>query len=140
MPVIEKPVGAEYITGLGQWLYVARAILCFLGYTGLYISPDTCHNKCTGQKANPIWVSQVTDIFLLYVLADFIWIIVQPSTLPSAHALILGHHAVTILLLTFPLRHPDLARFTCWDGLTEINTFFLVARRQFPAYFRALHL
>jgi hypothetical protein len=84
--------------------------------------------------------AQVTNLFIVYVLADFVWILVQPATLPSLHSLILGHHVVTILLLTFPLRHPDFAHFTCWDGLTELNTFFLVARRQFPAYFGLLHM
>ena len=84
-------------------------------------------------------LAQVTYFFILYVLADFLWILVQPDTLPSLHNVILGHHVVTILLLTFPLRHPSLAHFTCWDGLTELNTFFLVARRQFPAYFGLLH-
>ena len=83
--------------------------------------------------------AQVTYLFILYVLADFLWILVQPATLPSLHTVILGHHVVTVLLLTFPLRHPGFAHFTCWDGLTELNTFFLVARRQFPAYFGLLH-
>lgn len=34
------------------------------------------------------------------------------------------------VLLLFPLRYPHLARFTCWDGLVELNTLCLIARRQ----------
>lgn len=85
-----------------------------------------------------MWV-QVTNVFILYIIADFLWILLQPATLPSLHGLILGHHVVTLLLLLFPYRYPAFARFTCWDGITEINTFFLIARRQFPAAYKPLH-
>ncbi|EIE22654.1 hypothetical protein COCSUDRAFT_47639 [Coccomyxa subellipsoidea C-169] len=83
--------------------------------------------------------AKVTNVFLLYIIADFLWIYFQPETLPSLHQVILGHHVVTLLLLLFPYRYPAFARFTCWDGITEINTFFLIARRQFPALYKPLH-
>jgi hypothetical protein len=63
----------------------------------------------------------------------------DPDTLPSMPWIILAHHIITFLLLLFPLRHPEYANFTCWDGLTEINTFFLIARRQVPEHFRLLN-
>ena len=47
--------------------------------------------------------------------------------------MILWHHIATFLLLLIPLRHPELGRYTCADGLIEWNTFFLVARRQVSA-------
>lgn len=83
---------------------------------------------------------QVTNVFLVYIIADFLWIYIQPETLPSLQWLILGHHFVTFLLLTFPYRHPKFAHFTCWDGITEINTFFLIARRQMQSCHRVMHL
>lgn len=82
---------------------------------------------------------QVTKLFMGYIMFDFLWIAIQPSTLPSLQGLILGHHVVTFLLLTFPYRHPAFGHFTCWDGITEINTFFLIARRQTKNYHRAFH-
>ena len=50
-----------------------------------------------------------------------------------------GHHVVTFLLLLFPLRHPAFANFTCWDGITELNTFFLIARRQWHSQRNLMH-
>ena len=82
---------------------------------------------------------QVTKLFLGYIAFDFVWIAIQPSTLPSLQGLILFHHFVTFLLLTFPYRNPAFSHFTCWDGITEINTFFLIARRQTRNFHRAFH-
>lgn len=80
-------------------------------------------------KVDPVIVSQG---FLLYVLIDFIWLIVQPEAVPSLPNVILAHHVVTVALLYFPLRYNELGIYTCIDGLCEINTFFLIARRQWP--------
>lgn len=73
---------------------------------------------------------KVTLAFTWYIVADFVWVVVQPEAVPSLPSIILVHHATTFVLLLFPLRHPQLGTFTCWDGLVEINTFFLIARRQ----------
>ncbi len=83
---------------------------------------------------------QVTHMFIVYIAADFVWIYMEPDTLPSLHTVILAHHIVTLLLLTFPFRHPEFAHFTCWDGATEINTFFLIARRAIQTKHRFFHL
>ena len=37
---------------------------------------------------------------------------------------------ITLALLSHPLRFPSDAHFTCMDGLVELSTFFMVARRQ----------
>jgi hypothetical protein len=65
-----------------------------------------------------------------YIFGDFVWVAVQPEAVPSLPSVILFHHAVAFVLLLFPLRHPQLGTYTCWDGLVEINTLFLIARRQ----------
>lgn len=83
---------------------------------------------------------QVTNMFIVYIAADLLWIWMEPETLPSLHWVIMSHHVITLLLLTFPYRHPDFAHFTCWDGITEINTFFLIARRHIKSTHRFFHL
>ena len=45
---------------------------------------------------------------------------------------ILFHHTVTMCILSHPLRHPEHSIETCRDGLVELNTFFLIVRRQLP--------
>lgn len=78
----------------------------------------------------------VTQAFIFYIVADFFWILLEPKAVPSRPRVILWHHAVTFLLLQIPLKHPQLGRYTCMDGLIEWNTFFLIARRQFPNQYR----
>ena len=79
---------------------------------------------------NPV---KITILFTWYIVADFLWILVEPSAVPSLPNVILLHHAVTFILLCFPLRYASLATYTCWDGICEINTFFLIARRQWKS-------
>eukprot|EP00884_Botryococcus_braunii_P020500 jgi/Botrbrau1/7133/Bobra.0143s0013.1 len=78
-------------------------------------------------------------MFIVYVVGDYFWVLYEPDAVPSLPSVILWHHIITFMLLLFPLFRPDFANFTCWDGLTEINTFFLVARRQLPEHFRLLN-
>ena len=80
---------------------------------------------------------QVTAIFMAYIAFDFCWLYLYPTSVPSLANVILGHHLVTLALLSFPFRHRDFGHFTCWDGLTELNTWFLVVRRQW-SYQRSL--
>ncbi len=77
--------------------------------------------------------TKVTNMFVMYIVADALWICVEPDALPSLPQVVIAHHFVTIIILLFPLRHPEFAYFTCWDGVVEINTFFLIARRQWKA-------
>jgi hypothetical protein len=80
----------------------------------------------------------VTRAFFLYILLDLCWIAAVPRAVPSLPGAILAHHAVTLALLAFPLREPaKFGVYTCLDGLVEVNTFFLIARRQSPVRVRA---
>lgn len=81
------------------------------------------------------WIDpvKVTILFTWYIVADFAWILIEPDAVPSMPNVILLHHFVTFVLLCFPLQYPHLARYTCWDGICEINTFFLIARRQWKS-------
>ncbi|KAL3161784.1 hypothetical protein ABBQ38_008878 [Trebouxia sp. C0009 RCD-2024] len=82
---------------------------------------------------------KVTNMMLSYIVADLLWIWLEPGCLPSMPGTIMVHHAVTILLLLFPLRVEGLHHLTCWDTIVEINTFFLIARRQLPSCRRLMH-
>ena len=43
------------------------------------------------------------------------------------------HHVITFALCLAPLFRPELAYYAALDGLTEINTFFLILRRQWKS-------
>lgn len=83
--------------------------------------------------------AKVTNMMLSYIVADMLWIWLEPGCLPSMPGMILFHHAVTVGLLLFPLRLEGLHRYTCWDAIVEINTFFLIARRQFQSQRALMH-
>ena len=87
-------------------------VLCFAGLAGLA--------DC--------WL--ITVAFTAYIVADLLWIIVWPESLPRFPLVIKVHHLITLALLSHPLRFPKDAHFTCLDGLVELSTFFMVARRQ----------
>ena len=72
-------------------------------------------------------------MMLSYIVADLVWIWLDPGCLPSMPGTIMVHHVVTVLLLLFPVRHEGFHHLTCLDAIVELNTFFLIARRQFPA-------
>lgn len=76
----------------------------------------------------------VTVFLTTYILADLIWIWLQPTCLPSLPNVIMAHHVVTLVLLSFPLRFPEFGVYTCLDGLAEVNTYFLIARRQYKQW------
>ena len=76
---------------------------------------------------------------LCYIVADLLWIWVDPSCLPSMPQVVMFHHAVTVALLLIPLRLNDFHKYTCLDAVVEINTFFLIGKRQWPFLRQAMH-
>ena len=87
-------------------------VLCFAGLAGLA--------DC--------WL--ITVAFTAYIVGDLLWIFIWPESLPRFPLVIKVHHLITLALLSHPLRYPADAHFTCLDGLVELSTFFMVARRQ----------
>lgn len=83
--------------------------------------------------------AKVTNMMLSYIAADLLWVWMEPGCLPSMPGTIMVHHVVTIVLLLFPLRFPGFHQYTCWDAIVEINTFFMIARRQCPSLRKPLH-
>ena len=73
----------------------------------------------------------LTWFFTAYIVFDLGWVWTVPSCVPSAPRVVAVHHVVTLLLLMHPLRVPEHAIFTCYAGLVEFDTAFLIAKRQF---------
>lgn len=74
-----------------------------------------------------------TYMLTAYIVLDLAWIVVIPAAVPALPGVIIFHHLVTLVLLAYPLRYPHFSIYSNWDGLVEVNTFFLVARRQVNA-------
>jgi hypothetical protein len=85
---------------------------------------------CFGGLAGAVDCWLVTIAFTAYIVGDLAWIIIWPESLPRFPLVIKVHHLITLALLSHPLRFPADAHFTCLDGLVELSTFFMVARRQ----------
>jgi len=71
----------------------------------------------------------LTYVLLAYIGVDLVWILLVPDAVPQAW-LIQLHHVITIALLSHPLRYPEHAHFTAWDGIVEAHTLLLIARRR----------
>ena len=94
---------------------VCLPLLCVLCFAGLAGVADC-------------WL--ITVAFTAYIVGDLLWIFIWPESLPRFPLVIKVHHVITLALLSHPLRYPSDAHFTCLDGLVELSTFFMVARRQ----------
>lgn len=66
--------------------------------------------------------------FVVYVLTDTLWLIMKPNSVSSA-ATILPHHFICLVGWNITLINKSLARWISLAVLVEINTFFLIARR-----------
>ena len=77
--------------------------------------------------------SLFTMLFLVYCVADLIWIWLRPEAVPQP-SLVLTHHVGVLALLSHPLRWPEHARFTAFVAIVEVNTIILVGRRYFAAW------
>ena len=71
-------------------------------------------------------------MFVMYIVADFCWLYFEPEAIPSLHNVIYFHHAVTLLLLLFPLAHKEFSSFTCLDGKPFLLPSLLVNSVQSP--------
>lgn len=96
---------------------VCLPLLCGLCFWGL--ADPTNASLC--------W--NISAVFTAYIVADLAWIFLLPECLPRFPGVVAVHHVVTLALLSYVLRHPADAHFTCRDGLVELSTFFLIARR-----------
>ena len=85
---------------------------------------------CVAGILNLVNTSIVTKIFVVYIILDTIWIVIFPESIPSLANFIILHHILTFCILLHPLRYPEHSIETCRDGIVELNTFFLILRRQ----------
>lgn len=85
---------------------------------------------CVAGLLNLVNSSVVTKIFAIYIVLDTTWIITFPESIPRMANFIVLHHILTFCILLHPLRYPEHSMETCRDGIVELNTFFLILRRQ----------
>ena len=69
--------------------------------------------------------------FSAYILADTIWVVVKPRCVASPTTIVVHHVVVQVGLITLLYMEPSLARLCGCGGMIEVNTFFLIARRNF---------
>lgn len=67
--------------------------------------------------------------FAVYLVADMIWIYMIPDSVPSDPMSILIHHLVTLVFISFPLYAEHYAWHMAITLSVEINTLFLLLRR-----------
>lgn len=75
-------------------------------------------------------VAIITKVFAVYIAVDTAWIVLSPSAVPRFASAIIFHHVLTLAILYHPLQHPEYHIETCRNGIVELNTFFLIVRRQ----------
>ena len=67
--------------------------------------------------------------FMLYVLLDMLWLILYPRSVSSAGPIVY-HHVGVLVGWTMPLFDQHWAFWAALAAMIEVNTFFLVLRRQ----------
>jgi hypothetical protein len=69
--------------------------------------------------------------FLIYMIADFLFVVMIPNCVASPETIII-HHIITLIGWNSPLYGEfSLSNWICFGTLVEINTWFLIARRNF---------
>ena len=112
VPKKERSLSDRLHDALNVPLVGGLAIMCILGLLGLMDA------------------HLITKIFISYIAVDTIWIVLSPSAVPRFAWAIVLRPVLPVLILLHPLRFPEHAIETCRDGIVELNTFFLIARRQ----------
>ena len=90
----------------------ALSFMCIAGIMG-WMDPAIC-----------------TKVFTGYIAVDTVWIVLSPTAVPRFAGAIVLHHLLTLAILYHPLQHPEYDIETCRNGIVELNTFFLIVRRQ----------
>ena len=71
-------------------------------------------------------------LFFIYMMVDSFWVWTVPESVASASTILIHHVVVSaVWLIPFYLRNASLVRYSSYGPLVEINTFFLIARRNF---------
>ena len=72
-----------------------------------------------------------TTVFIFYILADSIWVSLKPMSVASPMTILIHHAAALAGLVSVLNMESDYIIVGAAAGLLEINTFFLLARRNF---------
>lgn len=74
------------------------------------------------------------NVFLVYLILDFIWIWLKPGSV-SSPKIILAHHVVTILGVSFiPTVNETVKCAICSASLVEINTWLRISKKFIKEY------
>ena len=72
----------------------------------------------------------LTHTLMFHMVYDVLWIIIQPSIVPSMRGFIITHHIAIISLLVYPLlSRPQDAHLTALSGIIEFDTCLLLLKR-----------
>jgi len=72
-----------------------------------------------------------TKVFIFYILTDSIWVFLIPRSVASPATILIHHAAALAGLVSVLSMSSDYIIIGAAAGLLEINTFFLLARRNF---------
>lgn len=110
----------------------------------IYIQPipdisslsESPHSRATAASTHTHDSDPHSFLFLycigqLYFLVDMIWLILWPRSVSSPNVILI-HHLLSSLGWLIPLYVPVLGKWVASCFLVEINTFFLIARRNLP--------
>jgi hypothetical protein len=123
-PIVMKETSKEGPRAFGMAGWKAH------DYFNLGMLPVLCGLTSAG-LLHHAWNFPLAVVMTAYIILDGLWIAVQPSIVASPKALI-GHHLITLLLLTHPLTYAPHVQLTSCMTIVEFNTFFLVLRRHAP--------
>lgn len=110
---------------------VSLFFICGLNLWYLYLTTDLSLLGTDEIGKNHVDLFLLTwKLFTAYVVVDTVWVILVPSCVIANPNLIIIHHFVTLVMTVVPIVHYKL--FGWHFGaciLVELNTFFLIARR-----------
>lgn len=70
-----------------------------------------------------------TILFIFYLIVDIIWVILEPNSVKASPISIIIHHIFALIISPIPYLIPKFRRHFAGVSLSEINTFFLILRR-----------
>ena len=68
-------------------------------------------------------------IFSFYLIVDMIWIILEPNSVKASPISIIIHHILALIMAPIPFLIPLYRSYFAVGSLSEVNTFFLILRR-----------
>ena len=68
-------------------------------------------------------------LFIFYLIIDITWVILDPNSVKASPVSIIIHHILALIISPIPFLIPLYRSYFAVSSLSEINTFFLILRR-----------